>query len=161
MHFLALQDSAWDSAFWEFSLVFEDLANEDLWTRPHPRLLSVGEITALVIHALVRYVQMYRPETEFDSPLALHEARYYLHTVESDPLHPPLGVTEVAAELDRVQREAKLALRQVSAELDTPLSEGPGETFGQFADYMVFHAAYHTGQAFSVRHLMGHVTNDN
>ena len=89
------------------------------------------------------------------------EARYYLVTVE-EPLKLEIGVEELAREFDRVQKAVKKVF------LDSPMTrndalsfQGPGRTFGEFADYMVFHVAYHTGQAFSVRHLMGHRTNDN
>lgn len=33
---VAVLIEAWDTAHWEFSLAFEGLADEDLWTRPHP-----------------------------------------------------------------------------------------------------------------------------
>ncbi|MEA2552859.1 MAG: hypothetical protein QOJ65_1035, partial [Fimbriimonadaceae bacterium] len=35
---------AWDEGQWEFSLAFEGLADEDVWRRPHPQLLSIGEL---------------------------------------------------------------------------------------------------------------------
>jgi hypothetical protein len=95
------------------------------------------------------------------SPLAVHKARYYLHAV-GEPVVLGMSVEEVAREFDRVQKAAKEVFLRSNATRTTPLKfEGPGRTFGEFADYMVFHVAYHTGQAFSVRHIMGHQTNDN
>ncbi len=35
------------------------------------------------------------------------------------------------------------------------------ETWGNLVQYQVFHVAYHTGQIYSVRHLLGHETEDN
>ncbi|MCW5937518.1 MAG: DinB family protein [Fimbriimonadaceae bacterium] len=161
MPFLESQSQAWDKAHWEFSLVFEGLQDEDLWRRPDPKLLSVGEIACHLVYALAKFANGLDPAAGIESPLAREEAGYYLSTVDQ-PLALGMTVSEVEAELDRVQKAAKAAFLGLDAERGDPLPiEGPGETFGDFADYMVFHAAYHTGQAFSARHLMGHRTNDN
>lgn len=160
MSFLDTQSQAWDSAHWEFTLVFEDLADEDLWRRAHPSLLSVGELTAHVCYGLLSHSQRYNPNFVFDSPFMQPEVRYYLHNV-GQPLVLPMTVSEVESEFVRVQKAAKAALLELDHTRETPMENGPGPTFGHLADYMVFHVAYHTGQAFSVRHLMGHKTNDN
>lgn len=161
MSFFDSQSQAWDSAHWEFSLVFEDLADEDLWRRADPRLLSVGELVCHMVYAQTKYATKLDPACSIGSPLAPEEARYYLHAVDS-PQVLEMSVEKVAKEFDRVQKAAKEVFLRSDVDRDTPLTfEGPGRTFGEFAYYMVFHVAYHTGQAFSVRHLMGHRTNDN
>ena len=161
MSFLESQSQAWDSGFWEFSLVFEDLNDADLWFRPHENLLSIGEITCHIVYYLTMYAIKLAADPMLASPLAVKDASYYLTTVGA-PVQLEMSVADVAAEVDRVQRDVKAVFLASTAERDDTLAfNGPGETFGQFADYMVFHIAYHTGQAFSVRHLMGHKTNDN
>lgn len=161
MSFLDSQSQAWDSAHWEFSLVFEDLKDEDLWRRPDPKLLSVGELVCHMAYAQTSFATKLDPACGIESPLAIDDARYYLYSVDS-PLVLDMSVEEVAKEFDRVQKAAKAVFLRSDADRETPLTfEGPGRTFGEFADYMIFHVAYHTGQAFSVRHLMGHRTNDN
>ena len=161
MSFLDSQSQAWDTAHWEFSLVFEDLDDEDLWRRADPTLLSVGKLVCHMAYAQTKDATKLDPACGIESPLAREEARYYLHTVHG-PLVLDMSVEQVANELDRVQKAAKQVFLRSTAEREAPLPfEGPGRTFGEFADYMVFHVAYHTGQAFSVRHLMGHRTNDN
>ena len=161
MSFLESQSPAWDAAHWEFSLVFEDLTDDDLWRRAHPNLLSVGEIVCHMVYCQTNYASKLNPARAIDSPLRRDEARYYLTSVDQ-PLVLQMSVAEVAEEFDRVQKAVKQTFLQIEVERDAPLTiEGPGRTFGEFADYMVFHVAYHTGQAFSVRHLMGHRTNDN
>jgi hypothetical protein len=161
MSLLGGQSEAWDTAFWELSLVFEGLEDGDLWRRPHPRLLSVGEIVAHVVYWLETYAAKLDGSYESGSPLALNEARYYLHNINT-PLTPGMTVSQVATELERVQSEAKKVLLNCPHGRNTPLPfEGPGRTCGQLVDYMVFHTAYHTGQAFSARHVMNHKTNDN
>lgn len=161
MSFLDSQSQAWDSAHWEFSLVFEDLKDEDLWRRPDPKLLSVGELVCHMAYAQTSFATKLDPACGIESPLAIDDARYYLYSVDS-PLVLEMSVEEVAKEFDRVQKAAKAVFLRSGVDRETPLTfEGPGRTFGEFADYMIFHVAYHTGQAFSVRHLMGHRTNDN
>ena len=161
MSFLDTQSQAWDSGFWEFSLVFEDLNDADLWFRPHENLLSIGEITCHIMYYLTMYANKLAADPMLASPLSVKDASYYLHNVGS-PIQLKMSVADVAAEVDRVQRDVKAVFLASTSERDDALAfNGPGETFGQFADYMVFHIAYHTGQAFSVRHLMGHKTNDN
>jgi hypothetical protein len=161
MSFFATQAPAWDSALWEFSLVFEDLEDADLWRRPHPSLLSVGENAAHVVYWAVSRATAVNPSARIESPLAREEARYYLTSVDT-PLVLEMTVAEVEAELARVGKEAKEAFLGVAAPREAPAGEGmPGDSLGQVADYMVFHIAYHAGQAFSARHLMGHKTNDN
>ena len=161
MSFLETQSSAWDAAHWEFSLVFEDLNDEDLWCRADSRLLSVGEIVSHMVYSLLTYASKLKPEFSSESPLKRDEARYYLNTVDR-PFALDMTVAEIASEFERVHKAVKEVFMQDSHSREDKLTfEGPGRTFGEFADYMVFHAAYHTGQAFSVRHLMGHKTNDN
>lgn len=161
MSFLASQSQAWDSAFWEYSLVFEEMSDADLWVRPHETLLSVGEIACHIVYWLVTHANKVIAEGLLTSPLAIQSTSYYLHNVGT-PVQVDMGVQEVSAEVERIQKAAKSVFLATSSERDEPLAfDGPGRTFGEFADYMVFHVAYHTGQAFSVRHLMGHKTNDN
>lgn len=161
MSFFSTQAQAWDSALWEFSLIFEDLSDDDLWRRPHPRLLSVGELACHVAYGAVSHARRLSPNVQIDSSLVRDEARYYLLSVET-PLQLEMTVVETEAELARVGAEVKQAFLSVTEGRDAPAPDNmPGHTLGQVADYMVFHVAYHTGQAFSARHLMGHKTNDN
>lgn len=159
MSFFETQRQAWDTALWEYSLVFEDLNDEDLWNRAHPRLLSVGELTAHVVYAMVSRAKAVNPDAQIESPLADKAAYYYLMNVEQ-PFVLPLTVAQVAAELDRVGREVRDVWLAVDKGREEPSGSNLGN-LGQMADYMVFHVSYHAGQAFSVRHLMGHKTNDN
>lgn len=161
MGFFESQAAAWGAAHWEFSLVFENLADDDLWRRADPRLLSVGELVCHVVYWQLNYANKLDPAAGLDSPLRREEARYYLSSVDV-PLRLDLTVAEAARELDRVHNATAAVFLASDLDGEAPMPfEGPGRTMGEFADYMLFHVAYHTGQAFSVRHLMGHRTNDN
>lgn len=146
---------AWDVAHWEFTLAFENLSDEDLWKRPDPRLLSVGELAA---HIAYSEAQLPQPQTE--SPLVDRRARYYLHNVD-DPIALDLTVEQVLAELKKIHDAAKGAALAVDDPHAT-VHWRDDWTWYECVKYMgCFHVGYHTGQAFSVRHLMGHATNDN
>ena len=41
------------------------------------------------------------------------------------------------------------------------VAEGGHWTWASYLRYRAFHAAYHAGQAYSVRHIFGHKTTDN
>ncbi|MDQ2985680.1 MAG: DUF664 domain-containing protein [Armatimonadota bacterium] len=146
---------AWGVAHWEFTLAFEDLADEDLWRRPHPSLLSVGELAA---HVAYSESQLPQPITQ--SPLVDKRSRYYLHQID-DPLVLELTVAQVLEELKSVHEAAVAAASQVQ-NVDEAVHWRDDWTWYECVKYMgCFHVAYHTGQAFSARHLMGHKTNDN
>jgi uncharacterized damage-inducible protein DinB len=159
MSFFESQRQAFDTVVWEYTLVFEDLNDADLWKRAHPRLLSVGELTAHVVYAMVGRANALNPAANLSSTLAVDAVDYYLRNVEK-PIELPMTVAEVQAELERVGAAARDAWLAVDKTRDEDSGTGLG-TLGQLADYMVFHVSYHAGQAFSVRHLMGHKTNDN
>jgi len=146
---------AWGVAHWEFTLAFEDLADEDLWRRPHAKLLSIGELAA---HVSYSEAQLPQPMTQ--SPLVDKRSRYYLHQVD-DPMALDLTVAQVLEELTTVHEAAKAAASQVTS-IDETVHWRDDWTWYECVKYIgCFHVAYHTGQAFSVRHLMGHKTNDN
>lgn len=147
--------AAWDTGHWEFTLAFEGLSDEDLWRRPHPRLLSIGELAA---HVAFSESQLPQPMTQ--SPLANRRSSYYLHQVE-DPMVLDLTVEQVLAELKKVHEAAKGAALRVQ-NLDDVVHWRDDWTWAECLQYMgCFHVAYHCGQAYSVRHLMGHTTTDN
>ena len=146
---------AWDAAHWEFTLAFEDLSAEDLWKRAHPSLLSVGELAA---HIAYSESQLPQPDTE--SPLVDRRTRYYLHNVD-DTLVLDLRCEQVLAELNKIHEAAKAAALAVEDPNATVHWRDDWIWYVCVKDMGWFHVGYHTGQAFSVRHLMGHTTNDN
>ncbi len=144
-----------DSAIWEMGEAFDGLRDEEVWLRPHPRLLSVGELAAHVAFGLVRWLN-----PGFSSPLAVREAGYYPDSVDQ-PLRLDLTADATYAEVKRVHEACKAHLLALQPDLASLLPERDDWTWGYTLEYMAFHIAYHTGQMYSVRHLLGHVTADN
>lgn len=98
---------------------------------------------------------------EIKPKLAQEGARYYTtnvgHEVQMD-----VSAAELQAEIQRVHEEAKKAflVNAQDPEARNPYREH-GWTWAGTLEYIVFHTAYHTGQIYSVRHLLGHETVDN
>lgn len=147
---------AWDEAHREFAIALDGMPDEELWRRPHPRLLSVGELAGHVAYWQAVRTAGGEENLAAQSPLIDPRFRYYTGSVEA-PVVLSLTTEEVLKEVARIHDDAKAALGP--HELDDPY---PGwGTYGNMVQYQVFHVAYHTGQAYSARHLLGHTPEDN
>jgi uncharacterized damage-inducible protein DinB len=158
----------WDEAFWELSEAFRGLPDEDVWRRPHDRLLSIGEVAGHIVYS--EAVRLTGPGADLHpdlaavpvkSPLIIAAFSYYPRSVES-PIQLNLTALEVAAEVQRVHQEVKAHVLEIERDSEDPLPRYGGmSTWGANLRYMVFHVAYHTGQIYSARHFLGHETPDN
>jgi len=161
MSTLAPLIEAWDEAHREFAIALEGLPDQDLWKRPHPRLLSVGELAGHVAYwqGVWSMGGSDKPDLEqlgIQSPLLNHGFRYYTSHVDQ-PVQLEMTTAQVRDEVGRVHGAAKAALAGKGKDDEHPY----WRTWGNLIQYQVFHVAYHTGQAYSVRHLLGHETEDN
>ncbi|MBS1705843.1 MAG: DUF664 domain-containing protein [Armatimonadetes bacterium] len=160
MNGLAELLKALDEAHWEFTLAFEGLSDDDLWRRPHENLLSIGELAAHVAFGEGRRTLVIDAEDEDPNSFLYHSAYYYPYQLKSPTLARPT-VEEVLKKVAEIHEAAKEALQRDVKSLEDPWPKDPQWTWGSNLRYMVFHVAYHTGQAYSVRHLFGHTPTDN
>ncbi len=147
---------ALDTGFWELGEAFKGLEDRDVWVRPHPRLLSIGEIASHVAYGHDMNILGGKSE----SPLLVPSSRYYFYAVD-ESLGLDFGAEALFAEVMRVHEKVKEFLTQSPPDLTATNPHRPDWTWHQTMEYMNFHVAYHTGQIYSVRHLMGHETEDN
>lgn len=147
--------AAVDSAIWEMGEAFGGLPDADVWVRVDPRLLSVGELASHVGCAFGNYFL-----EEFESPLQVESTRYYPNAIDN-PLILEMGAAGVYEEVKRIYELAKAKFLADRPDLSATSSAREDWTWGYLVEYMAFHTAYHTGQMYSVRHLMGHETPDN
>lgn len=147
---------ALDSAIFELGEAFKELPDADVWKRPDPRLLSVGEIAAHIGHWLARSFF----GENFSSPLVTDAAQYYKSNVDK-PFQLDLDAEEIFAEIKRIHEACKASIAANPPDSDAPNPHREGWTWGYVLEYQAFHIAYHTGQIYSVRHLLGHETVDN
>jgi len=169
-----------EQGYYEVKFAFEGLADENVWKRPAEGLLSVGELAGHIAYwEAVRLAgEGGEPEPEANgvslmpdlakcrvsSPLIDHRFAYYPTTLATPPSeqHRAMTAQQVCSELLRVHEEAVAHFKARNPDLEsTPPGWPPDHTYGAFLEYLVFHIAYHTGQMYSVRHLLGEETPDN
>ncbi|MBX3110620.1 MAG: DinB family protein [Fimbriimonadaceae bacterium] len=162
-----------DEYYFEVGEAFRGLADDKVWRRPDPSILSVGELAGHIAYwEAVRYAGGSEGQTwesqaatsRIESPLVRPHFRYYTTTV-AGPL--PAGLetmtaAQVHAELVRVHKESMESLAASGVGLDDPVPGWPADTTVRgFLSYSLFHISYHTGQMYTVRHLLGDETPDN
>lgn len=90
---------ALDVAHFELSEAFKELADENVWKRPHPKLLSVG--------ALAAHIAFWEGKSFFTdgvaSPLTADSDRYYSVAVD-EPRTGTMGAEAAFAEVQRAQQ---------------------------------------------------------
>ena len=157
---MANMDLLWkalDAAHWEMGEAFKELPDIDVWRRPDPRLLSVGELAS---HVAYWEAQSFLGEGAVESPLIVPAARYYTSN-STEPFELPMGAEDVLRELQRIHALCKAAYVANPHDSEEPNPNRDDWTWGWTLEYQAFHVAYHTGQMYSVRHLLGHQTVDN
>lgn len=157
---------AWDTGYFELGEAFEGLEDADVWRRAHPRLLSIGENCAHMAYwEALRFTRPDLSKPTFadlpvQSKLLAPDAYYYTGTVEN-PVVLDMSAQEVLSEARRIHEAARDAVARLDPSPEDPLLAHEGWTWGPTLQYMIIHVGYHTGQIYSVRHLMGHETKDN
>jgi uncharacterized damage-inducible protein DinB len=148
-------------AYFELGEAFKGLADENVWKRPAPGILSVGEIAGHIAYAEAR---RFAGEGALSSLLVDSRFWYYPKMLAMPPTDEQLAMTaqQVGSELVRVHQEAVAALKARNLDLESAAPEGsPGHTHGDVLQYMIFHVGYHTGQIYTIRYLLGEEPPDN
>jgi hypothetical protein len=165
--------SVLELAYFEVEVAFEGLADEHVWKRPAAGLLSVGELAGHIAYwEAVRLAgqgegeeqpEPDRVQCRVSSPLIDRRFRYYDTTLAHPPSeqHRAMTAAQVCGELRRVHQEAVAQFKARNPDLES-IAPGPHPvTYGEYLKYASFHVSYHTGQMYSVRHLLGESTPDN
>lgn len=166
--------------YFEVTEAFKGLADGNVWERPAEGLLSVGELAGHIAYWEAARLAGEGGESEpgvngisvmpdlvkcrVSSPLVDHRFGYYTGMISTRPSEQHLAMTaqQVCRELVRVHEEAVGDFRARNPEMDgCPPGWPPGHTYGEDLRYLAFHVAYHTGQMYSARHLLGEQTPDN
>jgi len=159
-----------EEGYYEVKFAFEGLADEKVWQRPADGLLSIGEIAGHMAYwEAVKFAgEGGKPpdlaKYHVSSLLIDRRFSYYPTTLAKPPSEDHLAMTsqQVCSELVRVHNEAIAYFKSLNPDLDScPPGWPPNYSYRAFLTYAVFHVAYHTGQMYSVRHLLGDETTDN
>jgi hypothetical protein len=156
-----------EQGYYEAKFAFEGLADENVWKRPAPGLLSIGELAGH--HAYWEAMRLASDgadpaQCRVKSLLVDPRFRYYPATIATPPSEEHLAMTaeQVWRELLRVHEEAVAQFKALSPDPTARIPGCPtGFTYAEFLKYSAFHLAYHTGQMYSVRHLLGEEPPDN
>ncbi len=162
-----------DLCYFEVTEAFKGLADENVWKRPDGGLLSVGELAGHVAYwEAVRFAGN-NPDgssssdlsnCSISSPLLDERLSYYSKTVNAVPSKVQLSLTavQVQDELLRIHQLAMECLKALNPDLGSTAPHWAAQSnYGELLRYIIFHIAYHTGQMYSVRHLLGEQTPDN
>lgn len=152
--------SAWDEGHREFEIALAGTPDADLWTRPHPHLLSVGELAGHVTYYESRMTTGHLSAEQIVGPLVDRAFSYYNEGV-GHPVNMTMTTDELISEVKRVHHEARQRMVDLDPAGADLIPDRDGATWGGYLQYLVFHVAYHAGQVYSVRHLLGHLTEDN
>ncbi len=159
--------------YYEATIAFDGLADENVWKRPAEGLLSVGELAGHIVYwEAMRFAgegtngtaQPNPAKCRISSPLVDQIFEYYPANIATRPSERQLAMTavEVCAEFLRVHEESIAYFKSLYADLETDAPGYPqGYNYREFLTYAAFHVAYHAGQMYSIRHLLGDTTTDN
>lgn len=153
--------------YYEVQFALEGLADENVWKRPAPSLLSVGELAGHIAYGEAnRLLSKGDGSSQYriSSPLIDSRFNYYPNTIKTSPTDEQLAMTapQVYAELMRVHQEAMADFKTLNPEPNARIPTcHTGFTYGKYLEYAAFHIAYHTGQMYTVRHLLGEDPPDN
>ncbi|HEY3280632.1 MAG TPA: DinB family protein [Armatimonadota bacterium] len=160
-----------EESYYEVGFAFEGLEDDHVWRRPAEGLLSVGELAGHIAYWEAVKLAGDGGGTGSDlancrvaGPLIDRRFRYYPALTATPLSEQQLAMTtgQVREELLRVHREAVAHFRTLSPDLESPVPGWPpGFTYGAVLKYASFHVAYHTGQMYSARHLLGEETPEN
>jgi len=160
-----------DLAYFEVTEAFKDLSDNSVWVRPTPGLLSIGELAGHVAYwEAVRFggdgldgmSSRDLSNCNIQSPLLDDQFGYYTSNITQPPTdaHREMSASQVQDELLRIHSEAMAFLKERNPGMADKAPHWH-TNFGDLLKYMIFHVSYHTGQMYSVRHLMGDATPDN
>jgi len=164
-----------DLGYYEAKFAFEGLADKNIWRRPAEGLLSVGELAAHIAYweavrfagegaDLEEHTALDLTKCRVSSPLIDHRFAYYPTTITTPPSEQHLAMTteQVCSEFMRIHAESVAYFKSLNPDLEsTPPGWSPGNNYREFLKYAAFHVSYHTGQMYSVRHLLGETPPDN
>ena len=161
MHDIRTLIEVWDEAHRELMISLGGVETDDLWVRPHERLLSIGEIAGHVAYWETERC-FAKDSVPFESSLIDDRFRYYTGSV-GETVVLDVSAEEVRKELEAIHAAAKASVEALNPGPEELVAWLPGDWWNWYGNlqYMGFHVAYHTGQIYSARHILGHETEDN
>jgi hypothetical protein len=162
-------------AYFELGEAFKGLKDENVWKRPAEGVLSVGEVAGHMAYwGALRLVgdggcseddpTWGLASLSIRSPLIDPRFRYFTNNLQYSPSAEQKAMTaeQVWKELQRVYTGAIALFKERNVDLaGHPPTCPPEYSYEELLKYQAFHVAYHAGQIYLTRHLLGEETVDN
>src|SRR5262249_47768758 len=129
--------------YFELKIAFEGLADDNVWKRPAPGLLSVGELAGHLAFLGAGGLAGQGPDPaqcRISSALIDARFRYYPATIATPPSeqHRAMTAEQVCRELLRVHEEALAHFNALNPDPKTRTPGCPtGFTYGEYLEYAV------------------------
>ncbi len=160
---------AWNWMYFEVDLVFDGIQAENLHRRPASNLISISEHCAHLVRSEASIVERYlfgRPPEQWADSLMRRAVFGWPPTMLESPVETDLALLTLAEVKDSLVREHERCLRSAQA-LALPASHQFDDDWTRcrtVADRLriaAYHVAYHMGQIYSARHMLGEETPEN
>jgi hypothetical protein len=158
--------------FWEFSYLdvsnaLKDVQEEHLHVRLEPNALAISEIVAHISYCeaqAILSILLGKPKERWgiQSPL-FDDRNWYPPEILARPIRSELqalSISDVATEFNRVHEFVRAAAQGYDVPAATELKGAWGNepTVRSHLSYVGYHVAYHVGQIYLTRHLLGETT---
>lgn len=160
---------SWHWMYFETDLVFGGLSEENLHRRPGPGLMAISEHAAHVARSEASIVDRYLfgrdPEAWADCLFRRPEFGWP-PTLLEQPVHPDLARMSVREVMEEYLGQHARCY-ELAHKLELPvehLFEDDWERCRTVRDRLriaAYHVAYHAGQIYATRHMLGEETPDN
>ncbi len=161
---------AWDWSFVDLDMAFEGLSLDTLHHRPNQNTISIAEIAAHTVYSEASIILRYLlgvPKEDWGDHLMLRDPYGWPPTILEHPPKPEL--------LAMNPQEVKQSWRDQHQRILTALDgydKGPDHRFqDEWSEaapdvetrlrFAAYHVAYHIGQIYTIRHILGEDTPDN
>lgn len=158
--------------FWEFSYLdvpkaLKDVQEEHLHVRLRPNALAISEIAAHISYCeaqAILGILLGKPKEQWGIQSPLFDDRsWYPPEILARPIRPELqaiSVSDVVTEFNRVHAFIRAAVQGYGVPADAELKGAWGNepTVRSHLSYVGYHVAYHVGQIYLTRHLLGETT---
>jgi uncharacterized damage-inducible protein DinB len=160
---------AWHWMYFETDLVLGGVRPKNLHRRPAPNLLSISEHLAHIARSegsiICRFLAL-QPDDEWQTSVMTRPIFGWPPTMLEHPVEPDLAsmtLEEVTEEYLRLHEHCYRVAQSLELEPDQGF-EDQWDRVTTVRDRLriaAYHVAYHAGQIYSVRHLLGEETPEN
>ena len=158
---------AWDNSYRDVEEALGGIDPDHLHIRPAPGTIAISELIAHIASTeaqiVVQYIVGHRMDS-CNSPI-VQEDLVYPPRFSGEPIRASLSslsLSELKSELEQVHHLCYEAIKDLELPTEHVFDDDWADTpLGERLEYAAYHVAYHIGQIFLTRHMLGEETPDN